>query len=72
MIDFSERMRIERKRMEMTQEELARRVGVSRISITKYECWAAEPSFNIAAKIAEILGLPLDNMRFHKRKKNER
>jgi len=41
----------------LTQEELARRVGVSRVQIQRYENWTSEPRLSILMKILDVLGV---------------
>lgn len=55
---FPERIRERRKKMGMTQDELAEAVGVKRAVISKYENGLIEPSFAMLEKIAEALRVP--------------
>ena len=45
---------------EMTQAELARRVGVTRQTIIAIEQGRYSPSLEVAFQIAEVFGVPLD------------
>ena len=54
------RLRFDRK--EMTQQELADRIGVTRQTVNAIELGKYSPSLEIAFKIAEVLGVPLDQV----------
>lgn len=54
-----EKIRTERK---MTQEELAKRVGVSQPAIAQYENGSTVPRMNIAIKIAEVLQISIESL----------
>jgi len=43
----------------MPQEELARRVGVSKGTISRYESGTRDPSFSMVERIAGALGVSL-------------
>lgn len=58
----TEKIRQIRKEKEMTQEELARRIGVKRAVISKYESGSIEPSLTQLQKIADALEVPLANL----------
>lgn len=49
---------------EMTQAELARRVGVTRQTIIAIEQGKYSPSLEVAFQIAEVFGVPLEKV-FH-------
>lgn len=49
-----------RKAKGMTQGALAAQVGVSRVTIARYESKVFRPSPDIAARIANILGLTIE------------
>ncbi|AKF05497.1 transcriptional regulator, XRE family protein [Sandaracinus amylolyticus] len=51
-------------RGEMTQAELAERVGVTRQTLIAIEQGKYSPSLEVAFKIARVLGAPLDQV-FH-------
>ena len=48
-----------RKAAHVTQEELAKRIGVNRALISKYETGIIEPSVSQLHKIASALGVPM-------------
>ena len=54
------RLRFDRK--EMTQQELADRIGVTRQTVNAIELGKYSPSLEIAFKIAEVFGVPLDQV----------
>jgi putative transcriptional regulator len=47
---------------EMTQEELARRVGVSRQTIIAIERGRYNPSVALALRIARVFGVPIEQV----------
>ncbi len=51
-----------RRQQQMTQEELARAVGVSRQTIIAVEKGNYEPSTSLALKIAAALAVPVDQI----------
>ena len=54
------RLRFERD--EMTQRELARRAGCTRQTIHAIEAAKYGPSLELAFKVAEVLGVPIDEV----------
>ena len=46
----------------LTQDELARRIGCSRINISRYESGARRPRPEIANRIGMVLGLSKDEL----------
>jgi WD40 repeat protein/transcriptional regulator with XRE-family HTH domain len=57
---FGRFVRQRRREMDLTQEELARRVGCAAITVRKIEAEAARPSVQIAERLAMALAIPLD------------
>jgi transcriptional regulator with XRE-family HTH domain len=55
---FGRSVRQRRRALDLTQEELARRVGCAAITIRKIEANDARPSVQIAERLAMALGLP--------------
>ena len=51
-----------RKSSGLTQDELARKIGCSRINISRYESGARRPKPEIANRIGAILGLSKDEL----------
>ena len=54
---YGEGIRNARKAAKITQEELAKQVGINRATLSKYESGVIEPSISQLQKIAECLGL---------------
>ena len=57
---FDERLVLARKKRKVSQEELAKRLGVHAPIIGRYERGEVKPSVEVAAKIAEALEVSLD------------
>ena len=55
-------LRYYRKSRNMSQDELARAVGISRYSILDYENSRISPTIEIGQKIAEVLNVSLFNL----------
>ncbi|WMJ84447.1 helix-turn-helix domain-containing protein [Oscillospiraceae bacterium LTW-04] len=60
MSAFSERLRAERKKAKLTQEQMANQLGITRAAYTLYETDKTQPTLETATKIAEILKTSLD------------
>ena len=58
---FGQLVRQRRRELDLTQEELARRVGCAAITIRKIEGDDARPSIQIAERLAMALAIPLDD-----------
>lgn len=54
------RLRFENQ--EMTQQQLAKRVGVTRQTINAIELGKYSPSLEVAFRIADVFGLPLEQV----------
>ena len=62
-LTFSEMVLIYRRRKGLTQEELGKRVGVSKSTISAYESGKSIPdNLNTYFKLAHVLGVPLKEM----------
>ena len=57
---FGERMAHARKKRKVSQEELSKKLGVHAPIIGRYERSEVKPSIEVAAKIAQALGVSLD------------
>jgi len=55
-------VKMHRARLDMTQEELARAVGVSRQTIHAIERGKAEPSIGLALRLARLFELKVDEL----------
>ena len=60
-ISFGSFVRQHRREMDLTQEELARRVGCAAITLRKIEADDLRPSVQIAERLAMALAIPLDD-----------
>ena len=60
-ISFGSFVRQRRREMDLTQEELARRVGCAAITLRKIEADDLRPSVQIAERLAMALAVPLDD-----------
>jgi len=58
------RLKVARAEMDLTQEELAQRVGVSRQSINAIESGRYVPSTVLALKMARVFGKPVEEIFF--------
>ncbi|UYZ62336.1 helix-turn-helix transcriptional regulator [Hymenobacter weizhouensis] len=55
-------LRVERAVLRLTQEELARRIGVSRQTINAMEAGKYVPSTVLALKLAGVFGKPVESL----------
>jgi transcriptional regulator with XRE-family HTH domain len=63
---FAKNLREYRKRLGMTQAELADAIGMTRSAVNNYEAAKSEPAFETFVKIFRVLGLdPYDLMVEH-------
>ena len=51
-----------RKEHGMTQEQLAKATGLHRVTIAKYETSKVDPTTECAEKIADALGVTIDDL----------
>ena len=58
------RLKVARAEMDLTQEELAQCVGVSRQSINAIESGRYVPSTVLALKMAQVFGKPVEEIFF--------
>ena len=58
------RLRFDRK--EMTQQELADKIGVTRQTVNAIELNKYSPSLEVAFRIAEVFGVPLEQVFQHR------
>jgi len=57
---FSERLKKERKKSGLTQEDVAKQLGITRSAYTYYETDKTQPSLETATKLADIFKVSLD------------
>ena len=55
-------LRALRARDDLTQQQVADRVGVSACSVANYESGASTPSYRVAWKLADLYGVTLDEL----------
>ena len=55
-------LRVERAVLRLTQDELARRIGVSRQTINAMEAGKYVPSTVLALKLAQVFGRPVEQL----------
>jgi len=56
------RLKVARAEMDLTQEELAKRIGVSRQTINAVESGRYVPSTLLALKMAQVFGKPVEDL----------
>jgi len=61
-LSLNEKIHILRKRKKLSQKELADAVGVNASNIPHYESGLYRPSLDILVKIADVLGVSLDEL----------
>lgn len=59
---FSTNLQFYRRRMDLTQEQLAERLDVSRQSISKWEAGAAFPEMDKLLRMCEMFACPMDTL----------
>lgn len=57
--NLAERIRLMRRSRDMTQQQLADRLGVACSTIAMYETGKREPNLDTLEKLADIFGVPL-------------
>ena len=58
------RLKVARAEVDLTQEELAKRIGVSRQTINAVESGRYVPSTVLALKMAQVFGKPVEEIFF--------
>ena len=61
-LSLSDRILEERSRNHLTQEELARRLGVSKAAVSKWECCQSLPDIALLPKMASLFSITLDDL----------
>ena len=59
---FNEKIKEYRKKLNLTQEQLAEKINESRQTIVKWESGESEPTISIAKSIAEVFGVTIEEM----------
>lgn len=62
-MNFSERLKELRIKSQLSQVELAKRIGITSSAISMYECGQREPSFELEERIADYFNVDLDYLR---------
>lgn len=62
MAKFAENLATYRMQRKLSQEELAKRVGVSQPAIAQYEAGTAVPKLYVTIKLADALGVKIDDL----------
>lgn len=62
MSTFGERLKYYRSYSKLTQEELAKRCGMKKQSISRYEKSEREPNIQIAKRLADALNVSLESL----------
>lgn len=57
---FSERLKAERLKANLTQEEVANALGITRPAYTQYETGKTQPSLETAGKLADLYKTSVD------------
>lgn len=61
-MQLRDNLRMYRRRMGMTQQEVADRLGVSRTSYTKYETGVCEPGLEMVIQLAKMFGTDINTL----------
>ena len=59
---IGERIKYHRKRLGMTQEQLAERIGVSAQAVSKWENGTSDPSTSNLCALAKLYGIPVEEL----------
>mgnify|MGYP000268651141 FL=1 len=62
MSNFSENLRLQRQKKNLSQEELGNLIGVSGVTIMRYEKGTREPKLETIKKIANALKIPVSDL----------
>ncbi len=57
---FGERLKQSRNRKQMTQEQVAQRIGIDFTTISKYENDRSQPDNEVLQKLAQLYGVSID------------
>lgn len=57
---LSDRLKEERKKAGLTQEEVAKHLGITRPAYTQYETGKTQPSLETAGKLANLYKISVD------------
>ena len=62
MINLGKKLKELRKSENLTQEQLAKNLNISRVNYTRYETDAVRPDFETIIKIADFYNISLDEL----------
>lgn len=60
MVDCSEKLKALRRAHGLKQEQLARRIGVSKTMVSAYETASKAPSVEVFVRLAQVFGVSVD------------
>ena len=60
MVDFSQRLRQLRNEKRLTQEQVAKKIGVTASMVSSYETDIRLPSYEVLIRIANLFGVTID------------
>ena len=55
-VDYGNYIKERRTKMGLTQEDVAKKLGISQVAYGRYELGLREPNFTLILKISEVLG----------------
>ena len=61
-------LKIARMRKGLTQEELAEKIGMAKITISAYEIGRSKPSLDVLIKLSDVLEVSIDELLGRKEK----
>jgi transcriptional regulator with XRE-family HTH domain len=62
MVKLNENIRVLRKKLSLTQDQFAQKLGIKRSLIGAYEEGRAEPKLELLQKMAEVFGISVDDL----------
>ena len=60
MVNLGERLRTLRLEKQITQTEMAKRIGITKVMISSYELDQRQPSYDVLIKLAAFFGVTAD------------
>ena len=60
LLTMAERIKFLREKLELTQAEIARRLGISRAGVTAWEVGLSVPSTHYVVELAKLFGVSTD------------
>ncbi|MBQ8886004.1 MAG: helix-turn-helix transcriptional regulator [Clostridia bacterium] len=62
MIEIGKKLKELRQSENLTQQELAEKLGIGRVNYTRYETGAARPDYETLIKLADFYDVSLDEL----------